>query len=227
MTKKRPIKGFIFDMDGTMIDNMMVHHRAWQQKLKEYGIDWTLEEVHAKVHGVNIELLERLFGDRFTREERIQISKEKEIAYRTIYQPEIKLIDGLTAFLDAAKLAKIPMAIATAAPPDNAYFVLENLPLSPYFKALFHSDDVTKGKPDPQVFELAADALGLPLQDCLIFEDSVTGAEAAYRAGCSAVILTTSHQEEEFSQYPHILQFAKDYHSINLKDLLTPNFNIS
>ena len=93
MPKTRKIKGFIFDMDGTMIDNMMVHHRAWQQKLREYGIDWSLEEVHAKVHGVNVELLERLFGDRFTLAERIQISKEKEAAYRTIYQPELKLID--------------------------------------------------------------------------------------------------------------------------------------
>lgn len=220
MSQNRPIKGFIFDMDGTMIDNMMVHHRAWQQKLREYGIDWSLEEVHAKVHGVNVELLERLFGDRFTVEERLQISKEKEEAYRAIYQAEIKLIDGLLGFLEAAKLVNIPMAIATAAPPENAYFVLENLPLSPYFKALFHSDDVSKGKPDPQVFELAADALDLPLQDCLIFEDSLTGAEAAYRAGCSAVILTTSHQEKEFEQYNHILQFAKDYRHLNLQRLL-------
>ena len=214
------IKGFIFDMDGTMIDNMMVHHRAWQQKLKEYGIDWTLAEVHEKVHGVNVELLERLFGDRFTLAERIQISKEKEIAYRNIYQSEIKLIDGLREFLEAAKAAKIPMAIATAAPPDNAYFVLENLPISAYFKALFHSDDVTKGKPDPEVFELAADALGLPLQDCLIFEDSLTGAEAAHRAGSSAVIITTTHQASEFEGYNHIVQFTKDYRNLNLQNLL-------
>jgi len=198
----------------------MVHHRAWQQKLKEYGIDWSLAEVHEKVHGVNVELLERLFGDRFTLAERIQISKEKEIAYRNIYQSEIKLIDGLKAFLEAAKAANIPMAIATAAPPDNAYFVLENLPIRHYFKALFHSDDVTKGKPDPEVFELAAKALDLPLKDCLIFEDSLTGAEAAHRAGSSAVIITTTHQASEFERYDHILQFTKDYQALNLQDLI-------
>ncbi|MEM1123276.1 MAG: HAD family phosphatase, partial [Bacteroidota bacterium] len=186
MTK---IKGFIFDMDGTLIDNMMVHHRAWQQKLRAYGVDWSLKEVMEKVHGVNVELLERLFGDRFTPEERIRISAEKEEAYRAIYQEEIKPIEGLLDFLETAKAANIPMAIATAAPPENAYFVLENLPIKPYFKALFHSDDVSRGKPDPQVFELAADALRLPLQNCLIFEDSLTGAEAAKRAGCPAIIL--------------------------------------
>ena len=221
MSETRKIKGFIFDMDGTMIDNMMVHHRAWQQKLKEYGIDWSLEEVHEKVHGVNVELLERLFGDRFSMAERRQISKEKEAAYRAIYQPEIKLIDGLLDFLEAAKLANIPMAIATAAPPENAYFVLENLPISTYFKALFHSSDVTKGKPDPQVFELAAEALGLPLQNCLIFEDSLTGAEAAHRAGCAAIIVTTTHQQAEFAQYKHIMKFIKNYKSLTLSTILS------
>ena len=206
-------------MDGTMINNMMVHHRAWQKKLKAYGIDWSIEEVMEKVHGVNVELLERLFGDRFTPEERIQISKEKEIAYREIYQPEIKLIDGLLPFLESAKAANIPMAIATAAPPENAYFVLENLPISQYFKALFHSDDVSRGKPDPQVFELAAEALGIPLQNCLIFEDSLTGAEAAHRAGCNAIILTTTHKQVEFNGYSHILRFMGDYLEFGLGDI--------
>jgi len=202
-----------------MINNMMVHHRAWQQKLKEYGIDWSIEEVMDKVHGVNVELLERLFGDQFTPVERIQISKEKEIAYREIYKSEIKLIAGLLPFLESAKAANIPMAIATAAPPENAYFVLEHLPISTYFKALFHSDDVTKGKPDPQVFELAADALGVPLKNCLIFEDSLTGAEAAHRAGCTAIILTTTHKEAEFNRYSHILRFMEDYLDLKLSDI--------
>ena len=112
------------------------------------------------------------------------------------------------------------MAIATAAPPENAYFVLENLPISNYFKALFHSDDVSRGKPDPQVFELAAEGLGLPLQDCLIFEDSLTGAEAAHRAGCQAIIVTTTHHQAEFSQYKHISHFIKDYRELSLPNLL-------
>lgn len=220
MSNPRKIKGFIFDMDGTMIDNMMIHHRAWQKKLFELGVDWSIEKVKAEVHGVNIEILERLFGDRFTLAERIQISKEKEEAYRAIYQSEIKLIPGLQSFLTAAKTANIPMAIATAAPPENAYFVLENLPISQYFKALFHSDDVTKGKPDPQVFELAAAALSLPLQDCLIFEDSLTGAEAAHRAGCPAIVVTSTHQASEFTHYKHILQFIDDFSTLKIEDII-------
>ena len=71
------MKALIFDMDGTMIDNMMIHHYAWQEKLAELGVVWSIEEVKAKVHGVNEEILERLFGDRFTPQERTIIAAEK------------------------------------------------------------------------------------------------------------------------------------------------------
>lgn len=206
-------------MDGTMIDNMMVHHRAWQRKLADLGFDWSIERVMDEIHGVNIEILERIFGDRFTLEERVQISNEKEAAYRQIYQSEIKPIDGLIDFLESVKVANIPMAIGTAAPAENAEFVLEYLPISGYFDAIFHAGDVTKGKPDPQVFELAAAAMDVPLTDCLIFEDSLTGAEAAKRGGAAAVIVTTTHRREEFAAYDHILRFITDYKGLKLEDL--------
>ena len=81
------MKGIIFDLDGTMVDNMMIHHRAWQQKLKELGMVLSLSEVMLKVHGVNEEILERLFGDKFTPEQRIVFSREKEAEYRNIFKP--------------------------------------------------------------------------------------------------------------------------------------------
>ena len=75
---ERQIKAILFDMDGTMIDNMMIHHRAWQRKLKEYGLDLSMAEVKERIHGVNEEILEREFGDRFTPEQRKRIAWEKE-----------------------------------------------------------------------------------------------------------------------------------------------------
>lgn len=201
----------IFDMDGTMVDNMMVHHRAWQASLKKLGTDWPIEKVMQEIHGVNEEILHRLYGDRFTREERLAISAEKEKAYREIFLPELKLIDGLATYLNQLEAANIPMAIGTAAPPENANFLLDNLPIRKYFKAIFHAGDVKKGKPDPEVFLLGTNALKIAPENCIVFEDSVTGAAAAKNAGCAAIIVTTTHKEEEFAQFDHILEYITDF----------------
>jgi beta-phosphoglucomutase family hydrolase len=209
-------KGIIFDMDGTMIDNMMIHHRAWQQKLSQIGLDLSIEEVKEKIHGVNEEILERLFGDRFSSEERRRIAWEKEAAYREIYRPQLQLLPGLEVFLNEAQAAGIPMAIGTAAPPENAHFVIEQLQLEPYFKGVFHSKDVSRGKPDPEIFQLAAQSMGLSTKECLIFEDSLTGAEAAQRADTQAVIVTTTHAEEEFQKFDHIRAFIPDFSKLDM-----------
>ena len=84
------MKGIIFDMDGTMIDNMMVHHRAWQQEMAAMGVSMTMEEIREKVHGINEEILVSLFGDRFTPEQRQTFSTRKEAAYRDLFRPDLK-----------------------------------------------------------------------------------------------------------------------------------------
>lgn len=210
-------KGYIFDMDGTMVDNMMVHHRAWQRKLAELDLDLTIDEVKEKIHGINEEILERIFGDRFLLEDRRRISHEKEATYREIFLPELRLVPGLQDFLERAKAAGIPMAIGTAAPTENVDFVLDTLNLRPYFTGVFDAKDVSKGKPDPEIFHVAAAAMGLSTDDCLIFEDSVTGAEAARRAGAKAIIVTTTHRIEEFAHFDHILKFIKDFEGLELE----------
>jgi HAD superfamily hydrolase (TIGR01509 family) len=215
------IKGFLFDMDGTMIDNMMIHHRAWQRKLSELGLEMTLQEVKENIHGVNHEILARLFGDRFSPAERDRIAAEKEAAYREIYLPQLRLIDGLQAFLDEAHAMGIPMAIGTAAPEENAYFIIKELGLGHYFQGIFHSGSVSKGKPDPEIFELAAASLDLKASDCLIFEDSVTGAEAAERAGAAAIIVTTTHAEEEFTRFSNVRRFIKNYEGLSPQSVRT------
>lgn len=217
------IKGFIFDMDGTMVDNMMVHHRAWQRKLAELGLEMSLEEVRQNIHGINEEILERIFGNRFTIEERRRISKEKEAAYREIFLPELKLLDGLTEFLKSASEKGIAMSIGTAAPAENVDFVLDNLNLRHYFKSVVHAGQVSKGKPDPEVWEKAATGMGVDLEQCIVFEDSPTGAEAARRAGCPVFIITTTHPREEFELFPNVIDFLDDFTNIRVEQILNIN----
>jgi HAD superfamily hydrolase (TIGR01509 family) len=202
-------------MDGTMVDNMMIHHRAWQRKLKELGLDLSLGEVMQKVHGVNEEILLRLFGDRFTPDERTRYAYEKEAEYREIFKPELKLIQGLPELLVQLKENKMPMGIGSAAPPENVDFVLDNLDIRHFFKIVLHAQNVANGKPHPEIYLNVADGLGLPTRDCLVFEDSPVGVEAAQRAGCPVVVVTTTHKREEFKSFSNIIKFIPDFTEVD------------
>lgn len=214
------IEGLIFDMDGTMVDNMMVHHEAWQRKLASLGIELSMAEVKEHIHGVNEEILERLFGNRFTPEERKRIAWEKELEYREIFADRLQLIHGLDLFLAETHHAGIAMAIGTAAPPENVDFVLDRLNLRSYFTGIIHARHVSKGKPDPETFVMAAQTIGVPVRNCLVFEDSLAGAKTAKNAGCHAVIVTSTHAREEFQEFDHILKFINDFSEITLKEIL-------
>lgn len=209
-------QALIFDMDGTMVDNMMTHHRGWQKTLAVYGLDLTLEEVMATCHGKNMEIIERLFPGKYNAEERERISFEKESWYRSIFLPELKLIAGLAELLETAQKNGIPMGIGTAAPKENVDFALDNLGIRHYFQAVIDGDDVKKGKPDPEVFFKVADKLGVPYAECLVFEDSPTGAKTALNAGMKAIILTTTHRAEEFAEIPSVLRCVADFTGVDV-----------
>ncbi len=210
-----PFKALLFDIDGTLIDNMMIHHRAWQRKLRELGLDYSLERVKEEIHGVNLEILERLFGERFTPAERTQIAREKEAAYREIFLPEFEagIVPGTREFVTIAHRLDVPMAVGTAGPEENAFFAIDNLGIREQLGHIVHSGMVSRGKPDPEVFQQAADGIGVDLADCIIFEDSVTGARAANNAGCPVVVLTTTHSREEFAGI-EVANFRADFRGL-------------
>lgn len=214
------MKGIIFDMDGTMIDNMKIHHLAWQKKLSDLGLEMTYDEVHQKVHGVNIEILERLFGDQYSLKERYQISEEKELEYQRIFEPQLKLINGLPELIHELKRKNIPMGIGSAAPPMNVDFVMNKLDLWHYFQAVKHSEDVTHGKPHPEVYLKVMEDMEIEPKECLIFEDTPAGAESAHRAGCNVVLVTTTHTPIEFEGNPSIVKFISDFTQVTVDEIL-------
>lgn len=219
--KKNILYGFIFDMDGTLVDNMMTHHIAWQKKLSELGMDLTLEEVRQTIHGKNEEILARLFGEKYTSEERKKIAWEKEANYREVAKESLKPINGLQKFLIDTKKSKIPMGIGTAAPPENVAHGLKILGIEPYFKSVIDASQVSKGKPNPEVFLRVAHRINVTIQHCLVFEDSPVGVATALNAGCNAVVITTTHKPEEFTQFPNVKKFIRDYSEISLAEALS------
>jgi beta-phosphoglucomutase len=204
---------FIFDLNGTMINDMDYHTRGWLYLLNNVlGGNFTWDEVKPQMYGKNQEVLVRMFGaGKFTDEEMERLSLEKERRYQEEFLPNLKLLPGLPEFLERAYQQGIPMAIGSAAIPFNIDFVLDNLNIRHYFKAIVSADDVTFSKPNAETFLKAAALLNTEPTDCLVFEDVPKGAEAAQNAGMKAVVLTTTHQPDEFKDLQNVLHFAGDF----------------
>lgn len=215
-------KAFIFDLNGTMIDDMQYHARAWYDILNhDLKAGLTQDEVNVQMYGKNNELLERIFGKHHFDETRMkQLSLEKERRYQQAYLPNLKLINGLQIFLESSEQAGIPMAIGSAAITFNIDFILDNLHIRHFFKAIVSADDVTTSKPDPETFIKCAKLLNVSPENCIVFEDAPKGVEAAQNAGMDCVVLTTMHEKEEFSQYKNVIDFIEDYAALEPNNLL-------
>lgn len=214
-------KGFIFDMNGTMIDDMAFHTKVWHTLISEdLGGNLTYQEVKKEMYGKNEDVLHRIFGkEKFTQEELNNLSIEKERRYQKVYLPHLKLIDGLKYFLEKSVEKNIQMAIGSAAIPFNINFVLDNLKLHDYFKAIVSADDVEQSKPHPETFLKAATLLGLTPSECVVFEDAPKGVEAAERAGMDCVVLLTAHEKEAFQKYNNVKALVHNYDDPMLQKL--------
>jgi beta-phosphoglucomutase family hydrolase len=212
-------KAFLFDLNGTMIDDMQYHIKAWHRILNELGADISLERMKEECYGKNDELLERMFPGRFSEAEKQSMSLEKEKKYQSQYKPHLALLPGLDGFLRSAYEAEIKMAIGSAAIMFNINFVLDNLNIRSYFDVLVSADDVQKSKPDPETYLSCAALLRYEPADCIVFEDSTKGVESALRAGMKAVVITTLHEPHEFEPYNNVLLSVKDYTDERLQDL--------
>lgn len=216
-------KAFLFDLNGTIIDDMEFHARAWYDILNnELHANLSWDEVKKEMYGKNDELLIRIFGEGyFTKEKMRELSVEKEKKYQKEFTPHLKLINGLDTFLEKSFHQNIPMAIGTAAIMFNVDYIINGLHLHKYFKSIVSADDVAVSKPDPETFITSADQLGMDHNKCIVFEDSPKGVESALRAGMQAVVIKTYHTMEEFAHLPNIIMAVDDYTDERLQALFS------
>lgn len=217
------MKAFLFDLNGTMINDMGYHLDAWHYMINnDLGGSLDRDAVKKEMYGKNEELLVRVFGEgRFSPAQMAEISMEKEKRYQEVYLPHLQLIAGLPQFLERASQQGIPMAIGSAAINFNIDFVLDNLHIRHYFKAIVSAESVKLSKPHPETYLMAARLLDVPPASCIVFEDAPKGVEAAANAGMQSVVLTTMHAREEFAAYDNIIAFADDYTSPEIARLLS------
>ena len=213
-------KAFLFDLNGTVVNDMSYHIEAWHRILLSLGANIGIERTKTECYGKNGEMLERIFPGRFSNEEKEKLGTEKETTYRKEFLPHLKFINGFEAFLQSAHGDGIKTAIGSAAILPNIDFVVDGLNIRHLVDAIVSADDVMHSKPHPETFLKCAELLGINPTDCLVFEDAPKGVEAAQNAGMNCVVITTLHRSEEFSHYNNIVGFIQDYYDDQLTSLL-------
>ena len=203
---------FIFDMDGTIVDNMRVHNQTWQIVMADEGVQIDIEDFNRQTTGKKTpEILRLYLGERATEAEIQRISEKKENIYRQVFRPYLRSIAGLPGFLEETRKLHIPVALATSAGKTNIEYTLSGTGLKPYFDVLVGGEEVSQGKPDPEIFLVAAQRLGILPQRCLVFEDALLGVEAACQAGMKAVAITTTLRAKDFVGLCPVVEIASDF----------------
>jgi beta-phosphoglucomutase len=216
---------FIFDMDGTLVDNMRFHTIAWQKMLDENGIAANADDFLVKTAGkTNREIIPTIFPDA-SYDEITKLAERKETLYRESYLPHRKTVDGTIAFLTESQNLGIKMAVATAAPIANMEFILDGLDLRKFFDAITTAEDVKNGKPDPEVFLVSAKKLGVSPSNAIVFEDAVGGFEAAHRAGMKSIGISTVNSIETIMQLDSVVDARSDFLDLNPPSLVKNHLN--
>lgn len=204
--------GFLFDMDGVIVNNMRTHERAWLELFRDIGIELDIKEFHEKTAGMKAtEVLRYFLGDRFSNAELKQLSAQKEFLYRVLFRKRLKALTGLPKFLEDARKLQIPMALATGGGKPNIDFVLDGLELRKYFRSILGASDVKQGKPNPEIYLKSADAIGILPENCFVFEDALPGIEAARRAGMRVIGIATTHRLSFLRKVPGVIAAAKNF----------------
>jgi HAD superfamily hydrolase (TIGR01509 family) len=183
----------IFDHDGVLVDSLGFHQRAWLELGRRTGLTFTEEFVHRTFGMTNHSILRLLLGDAPSAEEIERYSVLKEECYRDIARGKIRLMGGVREVLDALTAHQVKLAIGSSGPLANLALTVSECGLDGRFCAISSLEDITRGKPDPEVFLVASTRAGAGTARSVVFEDAPVGIQAARAAGMYAVGLTTTH----------------------------------
>ena len=186
--------GALFDWDGVIVDSSSCHREAWERLGREIGRALPPDHFERAFGLKNERIIPEIMGWADDPREVERLSLRKEELYReAVRRQGLQPLPGVPAFLERLAQASIPCAVGTSTHRRNVEACIDVVGLRGAFAAIVAAEDVTEGKPDPQVFLLGAERLGLPAHRCVVFEDAIVGIEAARRGGMKAVAVTTTH----------------------------------
>lgn len=168
-------------MDGVLVNNTRAHVRAFEIFCKRYGVEEWQRKLQTSFGMGNDDIMRQILPEEIIREKGLKaLGEEKEAIYREVYAPEIRPVRGLVDLLEELRRRGIPCAVGSSGCRENVDFVLGNCGIADYFSCIVSGDRVTRCKPDPEIYLLAAEGLHLLPADCLVFEDARAGITAAY-----------------------------------------------
>jgi beta-phosphoglucomutase family hydrolase len=189
----------IFDVDGVLTDSYQAHFQSWRRLFSDIGAEFTEDQFRATFGRTNRDIFGELYGGQMDAEEMRRLGDRKEAYYREIVAETFTPLPGAVELIDALHDAGFKLAVGSSGPPENIQLTLDKLGRADRFSARVTSRDVTRGKPDPQVFSLAAERLGLPPSQCAVIEDAPQGVEAANRAGTTSIAVTGTTTREKLA----------------------------
>lgn len=184
------IKGYIFDLDGVLVDTAKYHFLAWQRLAKELNIEFTIED-NERLKGVSrmrsLDIILEIGQVTLDEGQKFTLADKKNEWYKEyiMKMDETEILTGVSAFLSHIKSKGMKVALGSAS--KNSPIILERTGLSKYFDAIVDGNDVSTAKPDPEVFLLGAEKLQLKPEECVVFEDAQAGVEAAKAAGMKVI----------------------------------------
>lgn len=212
----------IFDMDGVLVDTYHAHYQSWLAMAEPEGFSFTEEEFAVTFGRTSREIIAHFWGEgRLSDEQIAALDDKKEAAFRRIIAADFPAMPGVHGLLKELHEAGLAMAVGSSGPPENVELVLDRLAAGALFRAIVTGMDVTRGKPDPQVFLIAAERLGVSPARCAVIEDAPAGVAAANAAGMSSVGLTsTGRTAESLSAADRVVGSLAELSSKILRDLI-------
>ena len=189
-------KGIIFDMDGTIVDSLPYHYKAWKIFFRENKVENFSDKLKDYKGGGTLDLMTAVYGDKYSRNELKIMTDDKEIIFRQIYKNNVEPIKGFMKMFEFIKSKKIFVGLASNAIRKNVKMILNELKIYEEFDSIICGDEVKKGKPNPEMFDETVNRFKLKKKECLIFEDSVEGVSAAVNSKVDVIGITSGTSGE-------------------------------
>jgi beta-phosphoglucomutase len=209
-------------MDGVLVDSYRAHWESWHFMADELGKGLTEEQFVSTFGRTSREIIAEHWGaNALTPQEIAEFDRRKEALYREIVARKFPATDGAADLIRDLHSAGFRLAVGSSGPPENVALAVERLGAGAYLSVLVTGQDVTRGKPDPQVFLLAAERLGVAPVNCAVIEDAPVGIAAANSAGMASIaLLSTGHTAESVAAARLIVRSLRELSPARIGDLI-------